>query len=103
VRRTSGHGVIASGDNLSHTDSIFTAQVPIDAKLRASTKLVVNAMLTRDLIIDIATDLKKIADSERRRRSDALQIKPQPEQRVTTRRYGPKSSNRGGPKEGKKR
>jgi hypothetical protein len=103
VRRTSGHGVIASGDNLSHTDSIFTAQVPIGAKLRASTKLVVNAMLTRDLIIDIATDLKKIADLERRRRSDALQIKPQTEQRITTRRYGPKSSNRGGPKEGKKR
>ena len=34
VRRTSGHGVIASGDNLSHTASIFTAQAPIDAKLR---------------------------------------------------------------------
>jgi hypothetical protein len=94
--------VIAYGDNLSHTDSILAAQVPIDAKLRASTRLVVNAMLTRELIIDIATDLKKIADSERRSRSDALQIKRQPEQRVTTRRYRPKSSNRDRPKEGKK-
>jgi hypothetical protein len=87
VRRTSGHGVIASGDSRSHTDSIFAAQVPIDAKPRASTRLVVNAMLTRSLIIDIATDLKKIADSESRGRSDVLQTKPQPEQRVTSRRY----------------
>ena len=37
-------------------------------------------MLTRDLIIDIATDLKKIANSEKRSRFDALQIKPQPKQ-----------------------
>ena len=102
VRRTSGHGVIASGDNLSHTASIFTAQAPIDAKLRASTRLVINAMLTRELIIDIATDLNKIANSEGRNRSDALQIKPPPRQRVSTRRYRSKSPNRGRPKEGKK-
>jgi hypothetical protein len=48
IRRTSGQGVIASGDKLTHTDSIFAARVPIDAKLRAPTRLVVNAMLTRD-------------------------------------------------------
>jgi hypothetical protein len=87
IRRTSGQGVIASGDNLSHTDSIFAVQLPIDAKLRASTKLVVNAILTRDLVIDVATDLKKIADSEGRSRSEALQIKPRPEPRVTARGY----------------
>jgi len=102
VRRTSGYGEIASRDNLSYTASIFAAQVPIDAKLRASTRLVVNATLTRELIINIATDLKKIADSERRSRSDALQIKPQPGQRVSTRRYRPKSPNRGRSKERKK-
>jgi hypothetical protein len=61
VRRTSGHAVIAFGDNHNHVDSIFA--VPINAKLRASTRLVVNAMLPRDLIISIAIDLKKIADS----------------------------------------
>lgn len=98
VRRTSGHGVITSEDKLSHTDSIFTAQVTIDGK-RASTRLVVNAMLTRGLIIDIAGDLKQFSDSERRDRSDSLQIKPRPE---ATRRYRPRSSKRSRPKEGKK-
>jgi hypothetical protein len=102
VHRTSGFGVIASGDSLSHRDCTFAAQVPIDAQLRASTRLVVNAMLTRALIIDIATDLKKIAYSEGRSRSDALQS-PQPEQRVTSRGYRPQSSNRDRPREGKKR
>src|SRR5262249_58767805 len=100
--RARGHGVIASGDDLSRTASIFTALVPIDAKLPASTRLVVNAMLTRKLIIDIATDLKEIADSERRSRSDALQMRSQPGQRVKTRRYRSKSPNRGRPREGKK-
>ncbi len=102
LRRTSGHSVIASGDDLGRSDSMFAAQIPMDGKLRAPTRLVVNAMLTRDLIIDIATDLKKIADSERRTRSDALQIKPQPEKRVTAAIHRRKSSNRGSPKEGKK-
>jgi len=82
VRRTSEDGVIAYGDNLSHTDSRFAAQVPLDAKLRASTSLVVNAMLTRDLIIDIANDLKEIAESEQRARSAALQRTPKSEQRI---------------------
>jgi hypothetical protein len=102
VRRTSGLGVIASGDNLSHTDSIFAAQAPIDAKLRASTRLEVNAMLTRDLIIEIATDLKKIAESEQRSRSAALNTRPQPESRVPSRRDRTTSSKRGRSKGGKK-
>jgi hypothetical protein len=102
VRRTSGYGVIASEDNLSHTDSVFAAQAPIDSKPRASTRLVVNAMLTRELIIEIATDLKKITDSEKRSRSDALQTKSEPGRRVTSRRYRPEQSNRGRHKEGKK-
>ena len=102
VRRTSGHGIIECRDNFSHTSSIFAATMPIDAKLRASTRLVVNAMLTRDLVIDIATDLKKIADSEKHNRSDALQTKPQPEQRGTTLRDRPLLPIRGRPKKGKK-
>ncbi|PWT86823.1 MAG: hypothetical protein C5B58_00790 [Acidobacteria bacterium] len=95
VRRTSGLGVIASRD--SHMDSIFAAQLPLDAKL-ASTKLVVNAMLTRDLIIDIATDLKKFADLEKRNRSDALQIRAQPGQRVETRGHRQSSRTNTAPK-----
>ena len=102
VRRTSGHGVIASGDNLSHTDSIFAAQVPIDAKLRASTRLEVNAMLTRDLIIEIATDLQKIAESEQRSRSADLQRKHGTEHRAASRLPRPKSWSRRRLKEGKK-
>lgn len=102
VGRTSGHGVIAFEDKLSHTDSIFAAQVPKDAKLRASTRLNVSAMLTRDLIIDIARDLKKIAESEQRSRSDALRIKPHPQKRGTGHRDRPRPSNKGRPKKGKK-
>jgi hypothetical protein len=98
IRRTSGQGVIASGDKLTHTDSIFAAHVPIDAKLRPPTRLVVNAMLTRDLIMDIATDLKKFADS-------AQPIRPFADKAsvsLTPPRYGSESSNRGSPKRGKK-
>ena len=95
VRRTSGQGVIAFGGNLSHTDSIFVA--PIDAKLHASTRLVVNAMLTRDLIIDITTDLKEFAGSAQPIRRFAHKASAS----VTPHRYRSKSSNRGRPKEGK--
>jgi hypothetical protein len=97
VRRTSGYGVIAFGDKLSHTDSIFAAEVPIDAKLRASTRLDVNAMLTRELIIEIVSDLKKIAESEQRSRSADLQTK----HRVNSRLRRRKSSRRRRLKEGK--
>ena len=103
VRRTSGRGLIAYGDSFSHTDSIFVAaQLPIDVKLRASTSLVVNAMLTRDLIIYIANDLKEIAESEQRARSAALQRTPESEQRI--RRRGRKTVRPRGrrSKEGKK-
>ena len=102
VRRTSGHCVIEYGNTLSYMSSIFAARMPVDAKPRASTRLVVSAMLTRDLIIDIATDLKKIANSEKRSRFDALQIKPQPKQRGTARKEELQSSN-GRPSKGGKR
>jgi hypothetical protein len=86
VRRTNGRGLIAYGDNFSHTDSIFAAQVPVDAKLRAPAKLIVDAILTRDLIIAISSDLKEIAESEQRARSAALQRTEQSEERI--RRHG---------------
>jgi hypothetical protein len=82
VRRTSGHGVIASGDKFNHVDSIFAAQVPVDAKLQAPTKLLVDAMLTRDLIIQIAVDLKKIAETQDRARAAALQRRSESEQPI---------------------
>jgi hypothetical protein len=94
--------VIASGDNLSHTDSIFAAQVQADVKLRASTRLVVNATLTRDLIIDIANDLKELAESEQRGRSAALQRSPEPEQRIRHRGQTTGRAKARGLKEGKK-
>jgi len=81
---------------------MFTAQAPIDAKPRASTSLEVNAILTRELIIEIATDLKKMADSEQRNRSAGLQTRPQPQNRVTSGGHRTKSSNRDRSKEGKK-
>ena len=101
VHRTSGHGVIASRD-LSRTDSIFAAQVPIDAKLRASTRLEVNAMLTSELIKDIAADLQKIAESEQRGRSADLQRRHGTEHRAASRLPRPKSWSRRRLKEGKK-
>ena len=65
---------IVYGDNLSHMESTFAAQVPVNAhELQASTKLVVDAMLRRDLIIGIAMDLKKLSQSQELARSAALQ------------------------------
>ena len=86
--------MIEYGDNLSQMGSIFAAQMPIDATLRASTRLVVNAMLTRDLITEIATDLKKIAESEQRSQFADLQKEHGSEHRVTSRLPRPKSSSR---------
>ena len=87
VSRTTGFGAIKyENNNLGSTDSIFAAQVRANAKLRASTKLIVNAILTRDLIIAIAGDLKKIAESEQRNRSADLQRTEQSEERI--RRHG---------------
>jgi hypothetical protein len=102
VRRTSGHGVIASGDKLSHVASIFAAQVPVDAKLQATTKLMVDAMLTRDLIIDIAMDLKKIAETQDRARAAALERRAESEQRIQPPRRRKVRANKRRPHEGRK-
>jgi hypothetical protein len=102
VRRTSGHGVIASGDKLSHVASIFAAQVPVDAKLQATTKLMVDAMLTRDLIIDIAMDLKKIAETQDRARAAALERRAESEQRIQPPRRRKVRANKRRQHEGRK-
>jgi hypothetical protein len=94
VHRTSGHGVIASEDSLSHTDSVFAAKVPVDARLRAPTKLLVDAMLTRDLIIQIAMDLKEIAETQDRTRATAPQRRAESEQRQRPRRRKVRASTR---------
>jgi hypothetical protein len=63
-------------------ESTFAAQVPVNAdELQASTKLVVDAMLRRDLIIGIAMDLKKLSQSQELARSAALQRTAASEQR----------------------
>jgi hypothetical protein len=102
VHRTTGFSAIKyKNDNLGSTDSIFAAQVQADAKLRAPTKLIVDAILTRDLIIDIARDLKEIAESEQRNRSAALQRTEESERiRRHGRRTGRANARRF--KEGKK-
>ncbi len=103
VDRTTGFCTIKyENDNLGSTDNIFAARVPANAKLRASTKLVVNAILTRELIIAIADDLKKIAESEQRNRSAALQRTEESEERI--RRHGHRTgrANARRLKEGKK-
>jgi hypothetical protein len=85
VHRTSGSALIRYGDDVSSADSIFAAEARPDGKLRAPTKLMVDAILTRDLIIDIATDLKKISESEQQARSAALQRAAELEQRIRPR------------------
>ncbi len=102
VRRTSGHCVIACGDNHHHMSSVFAAKLPAEAKLRASTRLVVNAILMRALIMDIAIDLKKITESEQQSRSAAFKPKPISDRRVTSRRRRSRSAERGQLKGGKK-
>jgi hypothetical protein len=85
VHRTRGSGLIKYEDSGGSTDSVFATRLRIDPKLRAPTKLMVDAVLTRDLIIAIAMDLKKIAESEQRTRSAALQTTADSEQRLQTR------------------
>jgi hypothetical protein len=86
LKRTRGVCLIKYRDNLSYTDSLFAAQAQVDEKLRSPTSLMVEAMLTRDLILDIARDLKKIAVLEGRTRSAVLQIPAASEQGIRPRR-----------------
>jgi hypothetical protein len=82
VHRTSGSSLIKYEDNGGSTDSVFATRLRIGPRLRAPTKLMVDAVLTRDLIIAIAMDLKKIAESEQHNRSAALQRTEQSEERI---------------------
>ena len=86
VRRTTGSGSITYSDKLRSGVSVFAAQIPRDAQMPAPTSLKVDATLTRDLIIAIASDLEKIAGSEQRNRSAALQRTEESEERI--RRHG---------------
>ncbi len=73
VHRTVAKASINYKARFHQHDSTFAAQLPRVSHLRPSTRLRVDATLSRDLIIDIATDLKKIADAERNVRAAALQ------------------------------
>jgi hypothetical protein len=76
--------VIEYKDNSGSTGSVFATQVAI-ARIPAPTKLLVNAILTRDLIIDIAMDLKKMAQADQHARSAALQRTAESQQRMRPR------------------
>jgi hypothetical protein len=60
VHRTTPAGVIRYEDSRGSTDSVFAAQAKQEAMLPAPTKLLIDAMLTRDLIIAVAMDLEKL-------------------------------------------
>jgi hypothetical protein len=85
VHRTRATAAIEYKDKSGSTGSVFGAQVEIDARIPAPTKLVVNAMLTRDLIIDIAMDLTKMAQADQHARSAALQRTAGSQQRMRPR------------------
>jgi hypothetical protein len=102
VHRTRAAGVIKYRDNRGSTDSVFAAQVGVHAKQQAATKLLVDAMLTRELIIDIAMDLKKTAESQQRVQYAVLQRTAVSEQRIQPRRRRKMRANRRHLKEGKK-
>jgi hypothetical protein len=102
VHRTSARAVIKYGDGRGSTDSVFEGRVAREAKLQPPTQLLVDAILTRELIIDIAMDLKKTAESQQRARSAALQRTAVSGARIQPR--GPRTvrANRRRLKEGKK-
>jgi hypothetical protein len=102
VHRTRGSGFIRYGDNRGSTDSVFATRLRPEPKLAARTMLLVDATLTRDLIIQIASDLKKITGSEQRTQIAALQKAAESETHI--RRRGPKKMrpNKRRLKEGKK-
>jgi len=68
VHRKTVRAVINYGNERGSRDSVFEGRVA-----RPPTQLLVNAMLTRELIIDVAMDMKKAAESQQRARSAALQ------------------------------
>lgn len=72
VHRTECMGVISYKEALRRGDSIFAGPKQ-RGQLWAPTRLRVVATLSRALIIDIATDLKKDAETEQRARSAALE------------------------------
>jgi hypothetical protein len=72
VHRTTGAGSISYKGDL-HLGSSFFSALRRAPQFRGAATFMVDASLTRDLIIQIALDLKKIADLERHARAAALQ------------------------------
>jgi len=81
VHRTTGAGSISYKSDLHagsykgdlHAGSSFFSAIRRAPQSRGPATFIVDASLTRDLIIQIASDLKEIADSERLARAAALQ------------------------------
>jgi hypothetical protein len=95
MHRTRAAAVINyEGDNGSMR-SRFAAELEVDTKRKAATKLLVDATLTRDLMLAITIDLKKMAESQQRVRSAALQRTADSEQRIEPRgRRTPRAKKR---------
>jgi hypothetical protein len=72
VHRTTGAGSISYKGGLRVGSSYFR-EIRRAPQLRGPVTFIVDASLTREVIIQIASDLKKIADSERHARAAALQ------------------------------
>ena len=72
VNRTTGAGSISYKGDLHGGSSFFNAIRPAPNS-RGPAAFIVDASLTRDVIIQIASDLKEIANSERQARAAALQ------------------------------
>ena len=81
VHRTEGIGVISYNEALRSGGSVFAGPKQ-RGQLGAPTRLRVDATLTRDLIIAIAIDLKKDAETEQRARAAALEGVAGSEQRI---------------------
>ncbi len=99
VHRTEGIGVISYNEALR--SSVFAGRKQ-RGQLWTPTRLKVDATLTRDLIIDIATDLKKGAEAEQRARAAALEGVAGSEQRIQPHRRRRRSVKQPRLKGGKK-
>lgn len=86
VDRTRGAAVIDYDGDFGSMASRFESELELERKVKASTKLLVYATLTRALIIDITMDLKKSAEAHQLARVAALQRTERSEERIEARR-----------------
>ena len=86
VDRTRAAAMINYDGDLGSMTSRFESEQEVERKVKASTKLLIYATLTRALIIDITMDLKKSAEAHQLARVAALQRTERSEERIEARR-----------------